>query len=223
MCACISLLHYQFIYEMSGPELHHVLVRNATLRMPLRRSRSTSRRWAKCTGRTGKRCRGSRPETSCLVTSSKWLVSWTALHFVCYRRSLLCVVDTREPEHSDGTFGLAHTGYHMNLEKIGNLILLQLLISMFLWEWCVFLDQRRDVGFWYHGLAVPQVVAPCMSCVFQDVLINPSSWSANAISLTQKGLISATCCSCILPPKSHLNTLFHFFSDAYCRGPVSLY
>lgn len=55
-------------------EFRSNLNRNAMLKMPSRRSRSTSPRWAKCTGRTGRRCRGSRPATSCPVTSWKSLV-----------------------------------------------------------------------------------------------------------------------------------------------------
>lgn len=55
-------------------EFRSNLNRNAMLKMPSRRSRSTSPRWAKSTGRTGRRCRGSRPATSCPVTSWKSLV-----------------------------------------------------------------------------------------------------------------------------------------------------
>lgn len=55
-------------------EFRSNLHRNAMPKMPSRRSRSTSPRWAKCTGRTGRRCRGSRPATSCPVTSWKSLV-----------------------------------------------------------------------------------------------------------------------------------------------------
>lgn len=56
-----------------------LLTRNAMLRMPLRHLRSMSLRWAKCTDRTGKPCRGSRPETLSLVTSWRSLVGWPAL------------------------------------------------------------------------------------------------------------------------------------------------
>ena len=64
-----------FYSEIFGTESYFLPTRNAMLRMPLRHLRSMSLRWAKCTGRTGKLFRGSRPETSCLVTSWRLLVS----------------------------------------------------------------------------------------------------------------------------------------------------
>lgn len=78
----VSVILSGHLGEIFGTDSVFLLTRNAMLRMPLRHLRSMSLRWGKCTGRTGKLCRGSRPETSCLVTSWRLLVGWPALDLV---------------------------------------------------------------------------------------------------------------------------------------------
>lgn len=67
-----NLLFFTFDY------LH---LRNVMQKMPLKPLRSTSQRWARCTVRTGRPSRGSKPKTLCLETLWRSLVS-AAFYFV---------------------------------------------------------------------------------------------------------------------------------------------
>lgn len=170
------ILHYQYNSDMSSTESCHLLTRNAMLRMPLRLSRSTSPRWAKCTGRTGKPCRGSRLVTLSLVTSWKLLVGWPPscsfgkrCGFVAVIVLSLCHCKCALMRGVSPNLTILNVAcisfldqalYHTNLHKIRNLMPLQLLYIMF----CLL------VGFMFHLLEMKGKIRPSGGICTSDEL-----------------------------------------------------